>query len=311
MKRQLCFLTLAVGFALSSITLTPAHASVECPKPEKTTDPFADFDDLMTEDEKREALHIELDRKLAQHKSRCETKQNQQKPVSSSTKTTAVSGSNQSEGQQANQASSNGDATNNAQSQNPDNPQSQEQADSGNNASQQQKTTNQAAAHSNQTAQYSSPWANQQISGSGAGKVTLEPMAEPSPKPTEEMSDTTPEAMQQLTPQNGGANGTGEQSKQQESLFLKTYGGQSALETEKIEDIAGRSAAGDIYGSPGNTGLDQQKPYYPATGRKPAQTATISADDAVVAALTKRLKTETDPEKRKEIQAEIDKYEKK
>lgn len=272
----------------------PVQAAVECPKPVKSNDPFADFDDLMTEDEKREALHKELDRKLAQHKSRCDIKQNQQDSSSASARSAA-----QANGQSGSQQ--------------------QGQAGSSSNASQQNQTSQYSQANQNsqatpdaQPGQYTSPWAQQSAPLAGSGKVMLDPMAQPAEKPASEPQSTATEAAPNDTQQSAaGSSGTGNQSKPQESLFLKTYGGQSALESEKIEDIAGRSAAGGRYGSPGNTGLDRQTPYSPTSVGTPSQTVTISADDAVVTALKKRLKTETDPEKRKEIQAEIDKYEKK
>lgn len=273
----------------------------------------------MTKDEKREELHKELDRKLAQHKSRCNIKQNQQNSASASANS-AAKANGQASSQQSAQAASSGQGSNSAQTQDPAMMmQSQQQAGSSGNASQQNQTSqynqanqNSQATPNKQAGQYTSPWAQQPATLAASGKVMLDPMAQPSENLLSEAQSTASEATQNgVQKPTAGSGGSGSQSKTQESLFLKTYGGPSSLESEEIEDIAGRSATGGRYGSPGNTGLDRQTPYSPTSGGAPAQTATISADDTLVTALKKRLKTETDPEKRKQIQAEIDKYEKK
>lgn len=349
---------LAASFSAAPATLNPASAADDCPAPAAIKDPFSDFDDLKTDEEKREALHEDLDRELAKHKKRCDKKQNAaaQSAQSAASTSGGQSGAQQAEGQQS--ESENG--SNSAQSQNSNSSQGQSQgqsqSDPNSSASQQQQANGQqqqatsqqqaasqqqqaasqqqqsngqqqqsasqqqqasgqqqqqsgsAAAQAQQAGTYSSPWATRQSSAAGSGQVMLEPMAEP----TQKEPDPAQQAGQSGTSQEAtGPAGTGGQTEEQGSVFLKTYGGQQGLAGEKIEDIAGRHKTNQQYGSPGSAGAFRHQPFSSSPGKKPGEASTVSAEDTVLAALKKRLAEETDPAKKKEIQAQIDSYRKK
>ncbi|PCJ34489.1 MAG: hypothetical protein COA93_04750 [Alphaproteobacteria bacterium] len=78
-----------------------------------------------------------------------------------------------------------------------------------------------------------------------------------------------------------------------------------------MEEIANRynNRSKGLYGTPGNTGSNSTVPYS-NTGNTAAKSQAIKADDGLIKALKKRLASETDPKKKKQIQAEIDRLEK-
>lgn len=297
----------------------PLYAGDDCSKPVKLDDPFADLDDLLTEEEKREALHRDLDRKLALHKSACDPNHKLKKQIPPQTNTPPSAGH-----QQSGQASGQNGSQSNSQSHGVQT--GQQSSDT----SQQNQPANTATGQSGDGGRYSSPWAEQELSVTEAGKVSLEPMAQPPANAPESMPQLSPGVQGDSSQPASSLSGTEEQSKlpesqsnriasggngdgQPQSQFLKIYGGQSEPAHESIEDIANghKSRGQNLYGFPGNTGTNQQNPNYSDPGRKTNQTTTVGADDAVVLALKKRLENESDPEKRKEIQAEIDRYKKK
>lgn len=321
LNRLLYSIAVAVVCSLAFANYNPLYAADDCSKPIKLDGPFADLDDLLTEEEKREALHEELDRKLAAHKSPCDPTKKPKKPTSPNANA-APSANQQQPAQASDQNGSQGNNQNTAQSAQQNNAQT---GDPGAPKDQQQDN---ATGQPGNSGRYSSPWANQEPSASDAGTVSLEPMADPGASSAKNLPQLSPEQQKGEPRPAAGLSSTEEQArptgnqaagissreyntKLPESQFLKRYGGQSEPAYDKIEDIANRHKSGSQYGYPGNTGTNQQNPNYSDPGRKPGQTTTINADDAVLVALKKRLENESDPEKRKEIQAEIDKYKKK
>ncbi|UTW55659.1 hypothetical protein [Kordiimonas sp. SCSIO 12610] len=333
--------------------------TIDCPKPALKDDPFADLDDLLTADEKREALHEDLERELARHKAPCDPKKknNKKSAQSEATKPTAQGqqGPNSSSQQQQASAQTNQNSANSTQqssnAQQAVNTNQQNQAASQNSATSNSATSNsatssatastdtQSAATQQTGQQYSSPWAQKPSAAGSSGTVDLEPMAESTESletsvagnpATSTQSQSSAEAVAspgsgnapQSLPASGvsGAEEKLEDSKKAsaagdskfQSKFLQAYGSAGATEPETIEDIATRhkSQGQPGYGTPGNTGPNQQRPNYSDPGKNPSQATTVGADSAVVIALEKRLEAEKDPEKRKEIQAEIDKYKK-
>lgn len=280
----------------------PAQTKLECPKVERPNDPFDDFDDVMTEDEKREALHEDLKQKLASHKAACD-------PLINTPKAPSAAGQ-----QQAKQPGSSGGAQGSGQA-------TDQQSSGQQSAGQQggdQKSDSQQATPEQSTAgnggAYSSPWAAQKP-GEENGVVPLEPRVDgknttaPTPEPIPgEQGVSQPEAgvsgAAPLPNATDAAQGQGETSK-----FLERYGGAGQQPRESITDIANRHKNNGS-GSPGNTGTLQQNQKYGGSGSAPPKTATISANDAAIKALEERLARETDPEKKKQIQAEIDRLKK-
>jgi hypothetical protein len=312
-----CFAMVLCFQLLSSPVLS---VDPECPKPNISDNPFADLDDLMTEDEKREALHQELERKLALHKSPCDPN-NKAKTPSQKTRTQQAQNNTQAN-QQSGQAATNGQS-------NQVNADNTAETQSNANSTQNSKNTSSAPG------QYSSPWASQNPAPANPNTIQLEPIAE-----AEKTADAPTPVNAQSNTQTNQASNTGSEgiksapvsgisgleestqkaqkptangAKKQESEFLKKYGSPSQPETESIEDIANRHKNQSQYGyaTPGNTGPNQQTPNYSDPRKEPSTTQTVGADASIVAALEKRLENEEDPEKRKEIQAEIDKYKKK
>lgn len=294
------------------IASDPAPSKLECPKIEASNDPFDEFDDVMTEDEKREALHDDLKQKLASHKALCDPLTKTPKAPSATakqpTKEAGSPGGKQGSGQGSSEGSE-GSAGEKPESQ--DSPSKE--------GSPTQKTPagggpEQGAAGNGVV--YSSPWEAQEPSEE-SGVIPLEPRAptDKAPTPTHQ-----PVSGEQLNSEPElGVSGAGPipnstdatKPQEQTSKFLEKYGGAGQLPRENIEDIANRHKnAGGRTGSPGNTGTLQKNQKSGAPGGAPRNTQTISANDAAIKALEERFKRETNPEKKKQIQAEIDRLKK-
>lgn len=310
----------STGMVLLSgpISSDPAQTKLECPKFEQKNDPFGEFDDVLTEEEKRQALHEDLKQKLASHKASCDPLMKAPKAPSAvgqeQVKQADSSGSGQASGQQSD-------------GQKATSQQSGDQKPGGQQATTQQTTAQQGSPTPNAPTDgdpeqgtaanggtYSSPWATQQP-GEQSGVVPLEPRVDakntkpstPQPIPAEQ-TDSQPEPGVSGAAQ--GPNSTdAAQASGQPSKFLERYGGTGQMPQETIADIANRHKNSGS-GSPGNTGTLQQNQKYGAPGSTPPKTATISANDAAIKALEERLESETDPEKKKQIQAEIDRLKK-
>ncbi len=310
-------ITLMLSTLASTTVLSLPNA---CPKPIKTDDPFSGFDDLLSDDEKRAELHKDLDRKLAQHNAPCDPTEKQSKP-SQAPATASTPSQSQTDNQKGEQKS--------APQATQTNPQESTKVSSEPDLPSVTSTNNNAPKINEDT--YSSPWANHSTKNNDQQSIALEPMETNTPQdssasafgsqsqaPVETINSDTKQSLPSSSI--SGADGKQQRTKatppttaKVESEFLKKYGASTQPSSQSIEDIAdqhkNRSQYG--FGTPGNTGSNTQTPNYSDPQRNTDQATTISADKAVLAALKKRLAHEKDPEKRKEIQAEIDRYKKK
>lgn len=293
-----------------------AYADSNCPALKVSNDPFADLDDVMTEEEKRQALHLDLKRKLSSHKPSCPpssktTKENSSANPGQSAGSGASAGqqnSGQASGQNPSGQNGSQGAAQPAGSQNGG--QSAGKTGSSNQSIPANGVSGQGTAGSG--GKYSSPWGTQSSSASNSGAVSLEPMPVPS-----QASQATPSTKikSQAATNIAGAGPSPKSPKspattagQPSSEFLKIYGEEgSPPPRESLEEIANRynNRSKGQYGSPGNTGTNSHL-NYSNTGKTTAKSQTIKADDGVIKALQERLASETNPEKKKQIQAEID-----
>lgn len=349
LKSRVFLAAVSLSFCVIFMAGDGAYADSECRSPKVSNDPFADLDDIMTEEEKRQALHSDLKRKLSSHKQSCPPPSKTAKPSSPANAGQAAGASASSGQQQSGQASGqksggqskgqqqSGKASGqSASSQNGGQGQTgsakaaqqpagnagasanpQQSGQNGGQGASQPATAKQnvpAKGASGQKAagsggKYTSPWGTQTYSPSDSGVVSLEPMpASPAP------SQTSPPAPGNKIKSQAAANiaGTGPVTKpsatsagKPPSKFLKIYGGDEvAPPRQSFEEIANRHNRG-LYGSPGNTGANSNS-NYGSGGKTVGKSQTVKADDGLIKVLQERLARETDPEKKKQIQAEID-----
>ena len=272
-------------------------ANNECPAPVALSDPFNDFDELMTEEEKRQAAHHDLEKKLAAHQSSCLP------PSAMSTPTPSESqqSSEQASSQAANSQTSGEGAGQKGSSQSGD------QSGSQSKPTQQSTPANGVSGEgpsgpSRQSA--GQPSASQgQASQSTAGSAGASG-GQPPPGTGTQIESQAASGVAGASP---ATHQPGTSAPQPPSEFLKTYGAQGPQSQETVEEIANRhkNSGQDPYGTPGNTG-STSKPNYSSPETMTHQSQTVSADAGLRKSLQERLANETDPDKRREIQAQID-----
>ena len=310
-----------------------AYASTECPKSAPMNDPFSDFDDTMTEEEKRLALHSDLAQKLASQERPCQPviQQSNTATTGSEQKTnganTAGEQSNSQSGQQNSSQTNQQDSKQAGQQptdQNgePGGTQGAGQKGPDRNSAQpsshvQGTSTNGVPEQAPSGGGYTSPWDKPPEQSSNAGIVSLDPMLRSASQSKQSAqpvagSQVESQAASSVSGEALPAKSTGVAAKKTESRFLNAYGQTVEQPRESIEDIASRynSRKNGAYGSPGSTGTFQQKLNNGGSGRTTGKVQTISANDAAIKALQNRLATETDPAKKKQMQAEISRLKK-
>jgi hypothetical protein len=321
-KQNIACLTIAL--MLSTLASTTVFSLPNaCPKPIKIDDPFSSFDDILSDEEKRAELHKDLDRKLARHNAPCDPTIKQSKPSQEQASATAPNPSQNQTDDQKGEQNSKLQATQTNSQESTKAPSEQ--------ASPSTTSTNNNASEINE-GNYSSPWANHSTKNDDQQSIALEPMETNTPQGSSastSSSQSPPTSVQTIDsdtkPSLPSSSISGADDKQQktkttssttaktESEFLKKYGTLKQSSPQSIEDIADQYKNRNQYGfgTPGNTGPNTQTPNYSDPQKNTDQATTISANEAVLVALEKRLTSEQDPEKRKEIQAEIDRYKKK
>ena len=294
-----------------------AFANDECPAPVALNDPFSDFDDLMTEEEKRQAAHLDLEQKLALHQPSCQ-------PSSTASATTPPESQKQSEESTSQPADSqDGGQTDAAQESAPasgvsgQDPAEESQQSEQSEQAEGQASGSQGPAGSNpagQQAAESTPTQSTPASGvsgqgsaGGEGQSSMPSSSAAGPPSTQSGTQVESRAASGVAGAGSAAGPSGAGAAQPPSEFLKAYGAQGAQPRETVEEIASRhkNSGQGQYGSPGNTGATSSH-IYGNSGVMTNQSQTVSADAGLRKSLQERLANETDPDKKKEIQAQID-----
>jgi hypothetical protein len=285
-NRGIMTFSVVVGLVLCMVFLENdgVYADTKCPRIVSLDDPFSDFDDIMTEEEKRQALHDDLKRKLAADKPACA-------PNASASKNTP-SGSQQQGGQQQGGQQQGGQQQGGQQ-------QGSQQQGAQQQGSQQQGGQQNADGNGGN---YTSPWNEQSEPVANSRFEPLDPRSASSSQPKlGSKASTKAQVKSQAAPNVSGAD------KQSGTPADQQHG-------DCYEDIANRynTKNNGTYGSFGNTGTRQN--ILNSNGQRqsnaPDSAKTISANDAVIKALEERLAKEKDPARKKQIQQEIDRLRK-